>query len=338
MKILVSGGCGYIGSHVCIRLAEAGHEPVVVDNLCNSKEAVLSRIKAVCGVRPRFYRGDVRDAVFLGNVFSGEKFDAVIHFAGLKAVGESVRSPLDYYDNNVIGSLRLLEAMCKAGVRRFVFSSSATVYGDAAPVPYVESFPVSASNPYGWTKIMVERMLADLALSDPAWSVMILRYFNPIGAHPSGLMGEDPQGVPSNLMPFIAQVAVRRREKLSVFGGDYPTRDGTGVRDYIHVLDLADGHIAALDYASSHPGCHTFNLGTGRGASVLELLTAFSRACGRELPYEIVDRRPGDLAAYWADPAKAKKELGWSAGYTISDMAAHAWKWQTANPDGYPDE
>lgn len=335
MNVLVTGGCGYIGSHTCVRLIEEGHTPVIVDNLCNSKKAVLQRIAAICGAEPRLYEGDIRDGAFLNDVFSKEKIDSVIHFAGLKAVGESVRIPLAYYDNNVSGTLRLIEAMNKANVRNLVFSSSATVYGDPSSVPIREDFPTTATNPYGWTKLMVEQILKDLAHAEAEWSVTLLRYFNPVGGHPSGTMGEDPQGIPNNLTPYLAQVAVGRLKELQVYGGDYPTPDGTGVRDYIHIMDLADGHLAALAHSADKPGCHVFNLGTGKGYSVLDVVKAFSRACGRELPYRIVARRAGDIAECWADPAKAANELGWHATRSLDDMAADTWRWQSANPNGY---
>ncbi|WP_341677130.1 UDP-glucose 4-epimerase GalE [Niveibacterium sp. SC-1] len=335
MNVLVTGGAGYIGSITCVQMIAAGMTPVILDNFHNAKPAVLDRIETISGVRPLMIEGDIRDRVVLDRIFSQHKIDAVIHFAGLKAVGESVEKPLAYFDNNVHGTLVLLEAMRAAGVRTLVFSSSATVYGDPASVPIVEDFPTGATNPYGRTKLMVEEILADLIVAEPDWSLVRLRYFNPVGGHPSGLMGEDPQGIPNNLTPFIAQVAVGRREKLRVFGGDYPTPDGTGVRDYIHVMDLADGHLAALRACHGKAGVHTYNLGTGRGTSVLEMLTAFSKACGRELPYEVVARRPGDIAECWADPAKATRELGWTATRGVDEMCADTWHWQSKNPNGY---
>jgi UDP-glucose 4-epimerase len=337
MNVLVTGGAGYIGSITCVQLLAAGLRPVIYDNLCNSKAAVLERMERVSGVRPHFVRGDIRDRALLDQVLREERIDAVIHFAGLKAVGESVQMPLAYYDNNVHGTLVLLEALKDAGVRTLVFSSSATVYGDAQRMPLSEEAPTSATNPYGRSKLMVEQVLGDLAVSDPSWSLTALRYFNPVGGHPSGLMGEDPQGIPNNLMPYIAQVAVGRRDKLRVFGNDYPTPDGTGVRDYIHVLDLADGHLAALRHGHGRPGLHVFNLGTGRGNSVLEMLQAFGRACGRELPYEIAPRRPGDVANCWADPARAESVLGWKAQRGLDEMCADTWRWQSMNPQGYAD-
>ncbi|WP_218011502.1 UDP-glucose 4-epimerase GalE [Azohydromonas lata] len=335
MNVLVTGGTGYIGSLTSVQLLAAGQRPLLLDNLSNSKAAVLDRIAQVAGTRPRFVQGDVRDRALLDKLLREERIEAVIHFAGLKAVGESVQMPLAYYDHNVHGTLVLLEALREAGVRTLVFSSSATVYGDAGQMPLSEAAPTAATNPYGRSKLMVEQILGDLAASDPSWSLTALRYFNPVGAHPSGLMGEDPQGIPNNLMPFIAQVAVGRREKLRVFGNDYPTPDGTGVRDYIHVLDLADGHLAALEHGHGRAGLHVFNLGTGRGHSVLEMLQAFGRACGRELPYELAPRRPGDVANCWADPARAQQALGWRARRGLDEMCADTWRWQSMNPQGY---
>ena len=337
MNILVTGGAGYIGSITTVQLLAAGLNAVILDNFANSKPAVLARIERVAGRAPVFVQGDVRDRVLLERVLGERQIDAVIHFAGLKAVGESVSMPLAYYDNNVHGTVQLLEAMHAANVRTMVFSSSATVYGEAAKMPLHEELPTSATNPYGRTKLMIEQILADVVASDPSWSMTALRYFNPVGAHESGLIGEDPQGVPNNLMPYIAQVAVGRLPRLRVFGDDYPTPDGTGVRDYIHVVDLADGHLAALRYAHGRPGMHVFNLGTGRGNSVLEMLAAFGRACGRELPYEVVPRRPGDVAACWADPTRAEQTLGWRAARTLEQMCADAWRWQSMNPGGYAD-
>ena len=334
-RILVTGGAGYIGSITCVQLIAAGLQPVILDNLVNAKAAVIDRIEQVSGQRPAFVQGDIRDRALLNRVLREHAIDAVIHFAGLKAVGESVAQPLSYYDNNVHGTLVLIEAMRDAGVRTLVFSSSATVYGDATEMPLREDAPTSATNPYGRTKLMVEQILADVVASDPSWSMTALRYFNPVGAHPSGLMGEDPQGVPNNLMPFIAQVAVGRREALRIFGRDYPTPDGTGMRDYIHVMDLADGHLAALKHAHGRAGLHVFNLGTGHGNSVLEMLAAFGRACGRELPHEFAPRRPGDVAACWADPARAESQLGWRATRTLEDMCADTWRWQSTHPNGY---
>ncbi|WP_428776029.1 UDP-glucose 4-epimerase GalE [Vibrio sp.] len=336
MKILVTGGMGYIGSHTCVQIIEAGMEPIIVDNLSNAKEEVLNRIEALSGKKPMFYRGDIRDEAFLDSVFSAHDIKAVIHFAGLKAVGESVAKPLQYYDNNVNGTLVLARAMRKAGVKSIVFSSSATVYGDPELVPITEQSPTGATtNPYGRSKYMVEECLSDLFNAENDWSITLLRYFNPVGAHPSGCMGEDPQGIPNNLMPFIAQVAVGRREKLSVFGHDYPTPDGTGVRDYIHVMDLADGHIAALKSVGEKAGLHIYNLGTGKGSSVLEMVEAFARACDKPVPYELCPRRPGDIAQCWASTEKAEQELGWKATRSINEMTADTWRWQSNNPEGY---
>ncbi|WNJ95120.1 UDP-glucose 4-epimerase GalE [Vibrio ruber] len=339
MNVLVTGGMGYIGSHTCVRLIEAGMTPIIVDNLCNAKIAVLSRIEALTGKHPLFYQGDVRDEAFLDSVFANHDIQAVIHFAGLKAVGESVAKPLEYYDNNVNGSLVLARCMRKAGVKSLVFSSSATVYGDPEIVPITEASPTGATtNPYGRSKYMVEQCLSDLFAAEGSWSITLLRYFNPVGAHPSGTMGEDPQGIPNNLMPFIAQVAIGRREKLSVFGHDYPTPDGTGVRDYIHVMDLADGHIAALKAVGEKSGLHIYNLGTGKGSSVLEMVEAFSQASGHPVLYELCPRRPGDIAECWASTEKAERDLGWKATRSIEEMTADTWNWQINNPQGYSPE
>nr|WP_319555072.1 UDP-glucose 4-epimerase GalE [uncultured Vibrio sp.] len=336
MKVLVTGGMGYIGSHTCLQMIEAGMEPIIVDNLCNAKVEVLSRIEALTGKQPTFYQGDIRDEAFLDLVFAQHDIQAVIHFAGLKAVGESVVKPLEYYDNNVNGTLVLARSMRKAGVKSIVFSSSATVYGDPETVPITEDSPTGATtNPYGRSKYMVEACLSDLFNAESDWSITLLRYFNPVGAHPSGTMGEDPQGIPNNLMPFIAQVAVGRREKLSVFGNDYPTSDGTGVRDYIHVMDLADGHIAALKSVGEKAGLHIYNLGTGKGSSVLEMVEAFGAACGKPVPYELCPRRPGDIAECWASTDKAERELGWKAARSVAEMTADTWNWQSSNPQGY---
>ncbi|WP_063653507.1 UDP-glucose 4-epimerase GalE [Aliivibrio fischeri] len=336
MKVLVTGGMGYIGSHTCIQMIEAGIEPIILDNLGNSKVAVLDRIEALTHVRPVFYQGDIRDEAFLDSIFAEHSISSVIHFAGLKAVGESVAKPLEYYDNNVNGSLVLARSMRKANVKSIVFSSSATVYGDPAIVPITESSPTGATtNPYGRSKYMVEECFSDLFNAENDWSITLLRYFNPVGAHPSGTMGEDPQGIPNNLMPFIAQVAVGRRESLSVFGNDYPTPDGTGVRDYIHVMDLADGHIAALKAVGEKSGLHIYNLGTGKGSSVLEMVEAFSQASGKPVPYTLCPRRAGDIAECWASTEKAEKELGWKATRNVMEMSADTWRWQSNNPEGY---
>ncbi|EKO4006206.1 UDP-glucose 4-epimerase GalE [Vibrio fluvialis] len=336
MDVLITGGMGYIGSHTCVQMIAAGMTPIMVDNLCNAKAEVLNRIEALTGVRPAFYQGDIRDEAFLDSVFSKHDVQAVIHFAGLKAVGESVSKPIEYYDNNVNGTLVLVRSMRKAGVKSLVFSSSATVYGDPKIVPITETSPTGATtNPYGRSKYMVEQCLSDLVIAEPEWSITLLRYFNPVGAHPSGTMGEDPQGIPNNLMPFIAQVAVGRREKLAVFGNDYATPDGTGVRDYIHVMDLADGHIAALQAVGTQAGLHIYNLGTGKGSSVLDMVNAFSQACGKAVPYEICPRRPGDIAECWASTEKAQRELGWQAKLSLADMTADTWRWQSNNPQGY---
>lgn len=336
MKVLVTGGMGYIGSHTCIQMIEAGIEPIILDNLGNSKVAVLDRIEALTQVRPAFYQGDIRDEAFLDSIFAEHTISSVIHFAGLKAVGESVAKPLEYYDNNVNGSLVLARSMRKANVKSIVFSSSATVYGDPAIVPITENSPTGATtNPYGRSKYMVEECFSDLFDAENDWSITLLRYFNPVGAHPSGTMGEDPQGIPNNLMPFIAQVAVGRRESLSVFGNDYPTPDGTGVRDYIHVMDLADGHIAALKTVGEKSGLHIYNLGTGKGSSVLEMVEAFAEASGKPVPYTLCPRRAGDIAECWASTEKAEKELGWKATRTVMEMSADTWRWQSNNPKGY---
>lgn len=335
MNILVTGGSGYIGSHTCIQMIEAGMTPIILDNLYNSKLLVLDRIEQVTGVRPAFYQGDIRDSEILQHVFAQHDIQGVIHFAGLKAVGESVEKPLMYYDNNVSGTLNLVREMDKAGVKSLIFSSSATVYGDPASVPIREDFPTSATNPYGRSKLMVEECLTDFHKANPDWSITLLRYFNPVGAHESGLLGEDPQGIPNNLLPFVAQVAVGRREKLGVFGNDYPTPDGTGVRDYIHVVDLADGHLAALNKVGQQAGLHIFNLGTGQGNSVLEMVAAFEKAAQRPIPYEIKPRRAGDIAECWADPAYAEQVLGWKATRSLETMVVDTWRWQSNNPNGY---
>jgi len=335
MKVLVTGGAGYIGSHTCVELLTAGHEVVVIDNLSNSKEAALARVQEIAGRRLAFVKADLRDRGALDAVFRDDAFDAVIHFAGLKAVGESTEIPLDYYDNNIGGTLTLCQAMAAAGVKRLVFSSSATVYGDPASVPIREDFPLSATNPYGRTKLFIEEILRDLQRADSGWDIALLRYFNPVGAHPSGRIGEDPSGIPNNLMPYVAQVAIGKLPQLQVFGDDYDTPDGTGVRDYIHVVDLARGHLAALTRLSAHPGVVTYNLGTGRGYSVLEMAEAFARISGRRVPHQVVGRRPGDIAVCYADPSLAHAELGWRAELGIDDMVRDGWRWQSANPDGY---
>jgi UDP-glucose 4-epimerase len=328
MKYLVTGGTGYIGSHMVVELMAAGHDVVVIDNFSNSKRSVLDRIERIAGRRPGFERVDIRDRPALRKVFSANRVDAVAHFAGLKAVGESVEKPLEYYDSNVSGSLALVECMIASGVRTIVFSSSATVYGQPETVPVREDFPLSATSPYGRSKLMIEDILRDVAAADPGWRVALLRYFNPVGAHSSGLIGEDPSGIPNNLMPYVAQVAVGKLKELPVYGNDYPTADGTGVRDYIHVVDLARGHLAALDALRRAPGVLTVNLGTGRGYSVLEMVRAFTAACGKPVPYRIVERRPGDTAQCFADPSLAKKLLGWQAQLGIEAMCADTWRWQ----------
>lgn len=333
--ILVTGGAGYIGSHTVVELMNAGHKVVILDNLCNSSIAVLERIEQLVGTRLRFVQADVRDGTALDRLFAEHTIDGVIHFAGLKAVGESVAQPLRYFDNNVGSTLALLQAMDRAGVRRMVFSSSATVYGDPDQVPITEDSRLQVTNPYGRTKLVCEDILRDLQLSDPRWQVAILRYFNPAGAHESGTLGEHPSGIPNNLMPFITQVAVGKREFLSIFGNDYPTPDGTGVRDYIHVVDLAQGHLAALHYLHDKQSSITVNLGTGRGVSVKELADTFARVTGVPVPYRFVDRRPGDVAACYADTRLAREALGWQAQLGVDRMCQDAWRWQSRNPDGY---
>lgn len=335
MNVLITGGAGYIGSITCVQLLHAQIRPVILDSLINAKAAVVDRIEQVSGQRPAFIQGDVRDQAQVEAILREYAIDAVIHFAGLKAVGESVEQPLRYYDTNVHGSLVLINAMRTVGVKTLVFSSSATVYGDAQSMPLRETAPMSATNPYGRSKLMVEEILSDVVTSEPGWSMTALRYFNPVGAHPSGRMGEDPQGIPNNLMPYIAQVAVGRRDALRIFGNDYPTPDGTGLRDYIHVMDLADGHLSALRYAHGRSGHHVFNLGTGQGHSVIEMLEAFGRACGKKLPFEFAPRRPGDVAASWADPTRAQLALNWSAQRSIDTMCQDTWRWQSNHPQGY---
>ncbi len=334
-QILVTGGAGYIGSHTVVQLLEAGAQVIVLDNLCNSKREVINRIEKITGKWPEFIFGDIRNRGLLKSVFDNHQIDSVIHFAGLKAVGESLEKPLEYYDNNVRGSLALFEEMGRTGVKNLVFSSSATVYGDPASVPITEEFPLKTTNPYGQSKLMVEDILRDLHKSDDSWNIALLRYFNPVGAHESGQIGEDPSGIPNNLMPFVAQVAVGKREKLAVFGNDYPTPDGTGVRDYIHVDDLASGHLAAIRALNNQGGLITVNLGTGRGYSVLEMIRAFEKASGKPVAFEITNRRPGDIAACYASPAKAKEMLGWVARHDIDRMCIDAWRWQSNNPLGF---
>ena len=334
-KILVTGGTGFIGSHTCVALTNAGYSVVVMDNLVNSKVESIARIEMITGKHIRFYRTDMLDEEGMRQIFEDNKIDAVIHFAGLKAVGESVQKPLEYYHNNISGTLSLLRVMREYGCRTMIFSSSATVYGCNNPVPYQEDMPTSATNPYGYTKVMIEQMLRDICVADPQFSVVALRYFNPIGAHESGMIGEDPRGIPNNLMPYITQVAIGRREKLSIYGNDYPTPDGTGVRDYIHVVDLAKGHVAAVKYVVSGLGCEVFNLGTGIGYSVLDMVHAFEKANGVKVPYQIVGRRPGDLPTCYADPAKSERVLGWKAEKNLEDMCRDSWNWQSKNPMGY---
>lgn len=333
--VLVTGGAGYIGSHTCVELLGSGYDVVVVDNLCNSKPESLRRVQELAGRSLAFVQADVRDQDAMRAVFQKHAIDAVIHFAALKAVGESVAKPLMYYENNIAGTVALAAVMGEVGVKTLVFSSSATVYGDPASVPIREDFPTGPTNPYGRTKWMMEYVLKDLAVADASWHIALLRYFNPVGAHPSGRIGEDPNGIPNNLMPFVSQVAVGKREKLSVFGDDYQTPDGTGVRDYIHVVDLARGHVKALERLAKGPEVLTINLGTGRGYSVLDMVRAFEKASGRPVPYVIAPRRPGDIAQCYADPALAERELGWHAEFGIEEMCADAWRWQSANPEGY---
>lgn len=335
MKILVTGGAGYIGSHTTLELLKAGHDVVVVDNYVNSKPEALKRVAALAGRAPVFSQVDVLDRVALDKVFAAHQIDAVIHFAALKAVGESVAQPLRYYRNNISGAITLCEAMDAAGVRNLVFSSSATVYGDNPNPPFDEDEPTSATNPYGWTKVMMEQIFRDLCTANKAWNVVLLRYFNPVGAHESGRIGEDPNGVPNNLLPYVSQVAVGLRPSLRVFGNDYPTPDGTGLRDYIHVVDLALGHLKAVEKLASQPGAVAYNLGTGQPSSVLDVVKAFEKASGKKVPYEVVPRRPGDVAASYADPTRAQRELGWRATRDLDQMCADAWRWQNLNPKGY---
>ncbi|MCQ4320966.1 UDP-glucose 4-epimerase GalE [Stutzerimonas stutzeri] len=334
--ILVTGGAGYIGSHAVLELLLAGHEVLVLDNLCNSSETALDRVEALAGRKVQFVKGDVRNRSLLKALFASYPITAVLHFAGLKAVGESVREPLRYYETNVSGSIALCQAMTEAGVFKLVFSSSATVYGDSPTMPITESCPTGMpTNPYGQSKLMAENVLKGLAESDPRWSIALLRYFNPIGAHESGLIGEDPNGIPNNLLPYMLQVAVGRRKQLNIFGADYPTPDGTGIRDYIHVVDLAKGHLKALERLSLVHGVSTWNLGTGRGYSVRQMVTAFEEVIGRQLPHVFKARRPGDIAQCWSDPSKAREELGWQAEKDLLTMLTDAWRWQSRNPQGY---
>lgn len=335
MAILVTGGTGYIGSHTCLELLNAGYELIVLDNFSNSNRESLKRLKELTGRDIKFYEVDLLDGNAVEEVFSNNDIEAVIHFAGLKAVGESVSIPLHYYHNNITGTLILCDVMKKYGIKNLVFSSSATVYGMPEEVPISEDFPLAATNPYGRTKLFIEEILRDLYVSDSSWSISLLRYFNPIGAHESGMIGEDPNGTPNNLMPYITQVAVGKLQELQVFGNDYPTVDGTGVRDYIHVVDLANGHLKALEKVMSSNGVEAYNLGTGTGYSVLEIVSAFEKASGVKVPYKIVDRRPGDVAVCYADPTKARDELGWTAERGIEEMCRDSWRWQEKNPDGY---
>ena len=337
MSILITGGAGYIGSHTAVELLEKGYEIVIVDNLINSNEESLNRVKKITGRDFKFYKADLCDKEAVRKIFKENNIDSVIHFAALKAVGESVSIPLRYYNNNLMSTLNLCEVMNEFNVKKLVFSSSATVYGNPSTVPITEDFPLSATNPYGRTKLMIEDILRDLYISDNNWNIILLRYFNPIGAHKSGLIGEDPKGIPNNLVPYIAQVACGKLAYLNIFGNDYPTKDGTGVRDYIHVVDLADGHIKALEKLNSNPGIQAYNLGTGNGYTVLEVVKAYSKACGKKIPYKIVDKRPGDVASCYADTLKANKELGFTAKRTIEDMCADSWNWQLNNPNGYGD-
>ena len=338
MSILVTGGAGFIGSHTVVELMNAGYDVVIVDNLVNASEKSIERIEQIVGKKVKFYKVDINDRDGLNEVFDKEQIDSCIHFAGLKAVGESVVKPLEYYSNNISGTLVLLDVMRKHNVKNIVFSSSATVYGNPAFIPITEECPKGqCTNPYGWTKSMLEQILSDLYRADNEWNVILLRYFNPIGAHESGLIGENPNGIPNNLMPYITQVAVGRLKELSVFGNDYDTPDGTGVRDYIHVVDLAVGHVKAINKIKENPGVKVYNLGTGNGYSVLDVIKAFSKACGHDVPYVIKDRRPGDIATCYSDASLAKKELGWEAQYGIDEMCADSWKWQSMNPNGYND-
>ena len=335
MNILVTGGAGYIGSHTCVELLNSGYEVIVVDNLSNSSEISLQRVETITDKKVKFYKADLLDTAAMDQIFSENEIHAVIHFAAFKAVGESVAKPLMYFHNNIAGTVSLCETMVKYDVKNIVFSSSATVYGDPATVPIKEDFPLSATNPYGRTKLMMEEILGDVYVSDNDWNIVLLRYFNPVGAHQSGTIGEDPRGIPNNLMPFVSQVAVGKREKLSIFGDDYPTPDGTGVRDYIHVVDLAIGHVKAIEKLKQQPGLFVCNLGTGQGYSVLEMVKAFEKAAGKPVPYEIVERRPGDIAECYAEPTLAKAALGWEATRGLDEMCEDNWRWQSQNPDGF---
>ncbi|HIY18380.1 MAG TPA: UDP-glucose 4-epimerase GalE [Candidatus Blautia avistercoris] len=336
MRILVTGGAGYIGSHTCVELLNAGYEVVIVDNLYNASPKAVERVQQITGKSVVFYEADIRDKEAMGNIFDQEKVDAVIHFAGLKAVGESVAKPMEYYENNLAGTLNLCQVMKEHQVKNIIFSSSATVYGDPAFVPITEDCPKgTCTNPYGWTKWMLEQILTDIQKSDPQWNVILLRYFNPIGAHKSGLLGEDPKGIPNNLLPYVAQVAIGKLECVGVFGDDYDTPDGTGVRDYIHVVDLAKGHVKAIEKLKDKEGVSIYNLGTGNGYSVLQVIHAFEKACGHPLKYQIKPRRAGDIASCYCDPTKAKEELGWEAEYGIEEMCQDSWRWQSKNPNGY---
>ena len=336
MKILVTGGAGYIGSHTCVELLNAGYDVVVMDNLYNASEKAIERVEQITGKKVTFYKTDMLDREGVKKIFDNEKIDAVIHFAGLKAVGESVHKPIEYYHNNMTGTLILCDEMRNHGVKNIIFSSSATVYGDPAMIPITEECPKGqCTNPYGWTKSMLEQILTDIQKADPEWNVVLLRYFNPIGAHKSGTIGENPNGIPNNLMPYITQVAVGKLKELGVFGNDYDTPDGTGVRDYIHVVDLAKGHVKAINKIKENPGVKIYNLGTGKGYSVLDVVKAFEKACGKKIPYEIKPRRAGDIATCYSDATLAKKELGWEAEYGIDEMCADSWRWQSMNPDGY---
>lgn len=335
-KILVTGGAGFIGSHTCVELLDSGYEVVVVDNLCNSSKESLKRVEKITGKSVKFYEADIADKDAMNKVFEENDISCVIHFAGLKAVGESVQKPLEYYQNNISGTLNMCEVMRNHGVKNIIFSSSATVYGDPASVPITEKFPKGqCTNPYGWTKSMLEQILTDIQFADKEWNVILLRYFNPIGAHKSGLIGEDPNGIPNNLMPYVMKVAIGQLPQVNVFGNDYPTPDGTGVRDYIHVVDLAKGHVKAIEKIEENPGVKVYNLGTGKGYSVLDVINNVSKAVGKEIPYVIAERRAGDIAECYADPALAKEELGWEAQYGMKEMCEDSWNWQQKNPNGY---